>query len=78
MVNYNDARLRRTNIIKQGAWSCPVGRDCRILNHGLKRQLGLACENSRFSSLFAAGDVSFSSRNVLSDEERGETSVFAG
>ena len=35
----------------------------------------LACENIRFSSLFAAGDVS---RNVSSDEERGETDVFAG
>ena len=30
----------------------------------------LACENIRFSSLFAAGDVS--------GEERGETDVFAG
>ena len=36
----------------------------------------LARENSRFTSLFAAGDVS--SRNVLSGEERGETAVFAG
>ena len=35
----------------------------------------LACENIRFSSLFAAGDVS---RNVPSGEERGETDVFAG
>ena len=35
----------------------------------------LACENLRFSSLFAAGDVS---RNVPSGEERGETDVFAG
>ena len=31
----------------------------------------LACENIRFSSLFAAGDVPI-------DEERGETDVFAG
>ena len=31
----------------------------------------LACENIRFSSLFVAEDV-------LSDEERGETDVFAG
>ena len=31
----------------------------------------LACDNSRFSSLFAAGDVS-------RGEERGETVVFAG
>ena len=31
----------------------------------------LACENIRFSSLFVAGDVP-------SDEERGETDVFAG
>ena len=37
----------------------------------------LACENSRFSSLFAAWDVSyFSWRNVLSGEERGKTAVF--
>ena len=35
----------------------------------------LASENIRFSSLFAAGDVS---RNVPSGEERGETDVFAG
>ena len=33
----------------------------------------LACENIRFSSLFVAGDV-----YVPSDEERGETDVFAG
>ena len=41
----------------------------------------LAFENIRFSSLFAAGDVSrggTSARNVPSDEERGETDVFAG
>ena len=40
----------------------------------------IACENIRFSSLFAAGDVSRGSsvRNVPSDEERGETDVFAG
>ena len=40
-----------------------------------------ACENIRFSSLFAAGDVSrggFSARNVPTGEERGETDVFAG
>ena len=36
--------------------------------------LHLACENIRFSSLFVAEDVS----RVLSDEERGETDVFAG
>ena len=41
----------------------------------LKLGLILACENSRFSSLLAAGDVS---RNVPSDEELGETTVFAG
>ena len=43
----------------------------------------LACENIRFSSLFVAEDVSLSrrpssARNVPSDEERGETDVFAG
>ena len=43
----------------------------------------LACENIRFSSLFAAGDVSHgerrsSARNIPSGEERGETDVFAG
>ena len=36
----------------------------------------IACENIRFSSLFAAGDVSRG--NVPSGEERGETDVFAG
>ena len=35
----------------------------------------IACENIRFFSLFAAGDVS---RNVPIGEERGETDVFAG
>ena len=41
----------------------------------------LACENIRFSSLFATGDVSrggSSARNVPIGEERGETDVFAG
>ena len=38
----------------------------------------LACENIRFSSLFVAEDVARGGRNVLSDEERGETDVFAG
>ena len=37
----------------------------------------LACENIRFSTLFAAGDVS-SPRNVPSAEELGETDVSAG
>ena len=41
-----------------------------------KTETHLACENIRFSSLFAAGDVS--ARNVPSDKERGETDVFAG
>ena len=36
----------------------------------------VACENSRFSSLFDTGDVSRG--NVLGVEERGETAVFAG
>ena len=35
----------------------------------------LAYESIRFSSLFVAGEVS---RNVLSDEERGETDAFVG
>ena len=39
--------------------------------------LWVACENIRFSMLFAAGDVS-PARNVPSGEERGETDVFAG
>ena len=34
----------------------------------------IASKNIRFSSLFAAGDVS----HVPDDEERGETDVFAG
>ena len=42
----------------------------------------LACENIRFSSLFVAEDGfarrNETARNVLSDEERGETDVFAG
>ena len=37
----------------------------------------LACENSRFSSLVAAVDVS-REENVFSSEEQGETAVFAG
>ena len=37
----------------------------------------IACENIRFSSLFAAGDVSRNVRNVPSGEERGEMDVFA-
>ena len=44
-------------------------------------QIQVARENTRFSSLFVAGDVSrggSSLRNVPSDEERGETDVFAG
>ena len=39
--------------------------------------LFVACENIRFSSLFAAGDVSRGG-NVPSGEERRETDVFAG
>ena len=39
-----------------------------------KRANELACEGIRFSSLFAAGDVS---RNVPSGGERGETDAFA-
>ena len=45
----------------------------------LKSKFSLAhlpCENIRFSSLFAAGDVVW--RNVPSGEERGESDVFAG
>ena len=40
----------------------------------------LASENSRFSSLFAAEDVSrgITARNVPSEKERGEMAVFAG
>ena len=45
--------------------------------------LSLACENSRFSSLFAAGDVSrfvfaFLLAKRPTGEERGEKAVFAG
>ena len=36
----------------------------------------LACENIRFSSLFAAGEVSRGKKTR--DEERGETDVFVG
>ena len=40
----------------------------------------VACENIRFSSLFAAWDVSREglARNVAIGEKRGETDVFAG
>ena len=39
----------------------------------------LACENIRFSSLFAAGGVSLARETSLcSGEERGETDIFAG
>ena len=40
----------------------------------LDKGLSIACENIRFSSLFADGDA----RNVPIGEERGETDVFAG
>ena len=44
----------------------------------VKESKNIACENIRFSSLLAAGDVWRSSaRNVPSGEERGETDVFA-
>ena len=39
--------------------------------------LCVACENIRFSSLLAAGDVSRRG-NVPSGEKRGETDIFAG
>ena len=42
-----------------------------------KLLLNVACENIRFSSLFAAGDVSRGG-NVPGGEERGEMDVFAG
>ena len=46
-----------------------------VLSHSSNSIEKVACENIRFSSLFAAEDVS---RNVPSGEERGETDVFAG
>ena len=64
---------------------------CRVENFGIRKLV--ACENIPFSSLFAAGEVSFrfinmeflslsrrrsSARNVPIDEERGERDVFAG
>ena len=65
-----------------------LGRLCRSIRLSLSNRTAkdrfrfirrtshvLACENIRFSSLFAAGDVS---RNVPSGEERGEMDVFAG
>ena len=42
-----------------------------------KLLLNVACENIRFSSVSAAGDVS-RGVNVPCDEERGEMDVFAG
>ena len=47
-------------------------------NKSLKSCIFLACENIRFSSLFAAGDVSRGGTNVPSDKEQGKTDVFAG
>ena len=46
-----------------------------ILWRIIETEEGVACENFRFSSLFAAWDVS---RNVPGGEELGETDVFAG
>ena len=38
----------------------------------------LACENIRFSVLFASSQLRRFARNVPSGEERGETDLFAG
>ena len=52
-------------------------RVCMLLKGAVRMTFKeLACENIRFSSLFATADVSV--RNVPSGEERGETDVFAG
>ena len=55
---------------------CRVAKKSGRNNEATEVAVRLACENIRFSSLFVAEDVS--ARNVLSDEERGETDVFAG
>ena len=65
-------KTRKTMVSWQVFPSLPPRAPLAFLSH-----LKLACENIRFSSLFAAGDVS-SARNVPSDEERGETDVSAG
>ena len=58
----------RVHEILQNSTSCRI-----LVGHDV------ACENIRFSSLIAAGDVWRScERNVPSGEERGETDVFAG
>ena len=68
-------------------WPVPLRRRPLYSKHCSCKSISLgrvACENIRFSSLFATGDVSrgvtwcSSARNVPSYEERGETDVFAG
>ena len=60
---------------KSLTWVCDQLKASNWSAENRKKVNDLACENIRFSSLFAAGDVS---RNVPSGEERGETDVFAG
>ena len=50
----------------------PVGRTDETFSIYCRTEISVACENIRFSSLFAAGDVS------RGGEERGEMDVFAG
>ena len=68
-----------------GLW----GHQLNTNNNGPGLLFAITCENIRFSSLFAAGDVSrggtsaiqlhkFHTDDVPIGEERGETDVFAG
>ena len=59
------------------AYHLPKPWNDRFTHVNGKQSLFLACENIRFSSLFAAGNVSHGG-NAPSGEERGETDVFAG
>ena len=52
-------------------------RDLLYLNN-LKAVFQVAYENIRFSTLFAAGDVSRETSQLRRGEEHGETDVFAG
>ena len=50
----------------------PVGRADEKFSIYCRSEISVACENIRFSSLFAAGDVS------RGGDKRGEMDVFAG
>ena len=75
--------LRNVSLACVASVSARVSRESWDESKKRKEWRAIACENIRLSSLFVAGDVSrgwrsATQRNVLSDEERGETDVFAG